>query len=107
MAVKKAVSAATMTFTAISIIRFFIFSNLQFSALASHWGLALPHRLSLGFRRCIASHWGLELTQVIQTKAPAANDPTLSPLAAQTIPRDNFLNVLPPCPFVPLVIHSP
>ena len=38
---------------------------------------------------------------MIQTKSPAANDPTLSPLAAQTIPRDFFLYVLSPCPFVP------
>ena len=38
IAVKNAVSAATMTFTATSMMRFFTFSNLQFCALASHWG---------------------------------------------------------------------
>ena len=44
MAVKKAVSAATMTFTAISIIRFFIslsFNLCFFRRIASRWGLAL------------------------------------------------------------------
>ena len=62
MAVRKAVSAATTTFTAISTIRLSqqyafsfplqIFFNSEilcfFRRIASHWGLVLPHRLSLG-----------------------------------------------------------
>jgi len=49
MAVKKAVRAATTTFTAISMIRFFISFQFFFDSdilcffrrIASHWGLAL------------------------------------------------------------------
>ena len=44
MAVRKAVRAATMTFTAISIIRFFILMvNGYWLMVDAHWGTLLAH----------------------------------------------------------------